>query len=97
MVSMSTRTSSPSAATIRRVASIPSRCGMRMSMTATSGLARARGVDRLQPVLGLGDDRHVGLGLDDLAQPAAHERLVVGEQDPDHGVPPASGSRARTA
>ena len=94
---MSTRTSSPSAATMRRVASMPSSCGMRMSTTATSGLAGAGGVDRLQAVGGLGDDGHVGLGLDDLAQASADERLVVGQQDPDHGAPPASGSRARTA
>ena len=32
-----------------------------------------------------------------LRRPAADERLVVGEQDADHGAAPASGSRARTA
>ena len=71
---------------------------MRMSSTATSGrLARAASIAS-QAVGGLGDDRHVGLGLDDLAQPAADERLVVGEQDADaHAPPPAIGSRARTA
>ena len=97
MVSTSTRTSSPSAAMMRRVASIPSRCGMRMSSTATSRLAGPRRVDRLQPVGRFGDHGHVGLGLDDLAQPSADQRLIVGQQDPDHGAPPASGSRARTA
>ena len=39
----------------------------------------------------------VGVGLEDLAQARADERLVVHQQDSDgHPVPP-TGSRARTA
>jgi hypothetical protein len=42
--------------------------------------------DRLGPVGSLGDHFDVGLVLEDQAQAAADQRLVVGEQDPDaHG------------
>ena len=68
---------------------------MRMSSTATSGFARAAASTASTPVGRLGDDAHVGLAVDDLAQAAAHERLVVGQQDAD--AHRASGSRARTA
>ena len=56
-----------------------------------------RALDGLAPVGCLGDDLDIGLGVEDEPEAAAHERLVVGEQDADHadaGVP--SGSRART-
>ena len=98
VVSISTRTLPPSAATIRRVASIPSRCGMRMSSTATSGrLARAAST-ACSPSAASATTVMSGSVVDDLAQAAADERLVVGEQDADaHAPPPAIGSRARTA
>ena len=48
-----------------------------------------------EPVARLGHHLHVGLGVDDLAQPTAHERLVVGQQDAD--AHRAIGSRACTA
>ena len=37
--------------------------------------------DRVLAVGRLADDRHLRLALEDLAQPDAHERLVVGDQD----------------
>ena len=62
----------------------------------------ARRRDRLLPVPGLGDDLHVGLGLDDHPEAAPDHRLVVGDQDPDHAPAthsgrPSSGRRARTS
>ena len=69
---------------------------MRMSISTTSG-ARLLGLgDRLAAVAGLADDLDVGLGLEDHAEPRAHQALVVGEQDADHRADP-SGSRARSA
>ncbi len=50
---------------------------------------------RLLAVLGLADDLEVGLALEDDAEAAADERLVVREQDPDHAGAPWSGMRAR--
>jgi hypothetical protein len=59
---------------------------------------RARGeFEGGAPVVGLADDLHVGLGLEDHAQPAAYERLVVGDQDADHEPVRSSGRRARSA
>ena len=51
------------------------------------GGAAAGERDRLDAVRGLADDLDVGLGLEDRAQPAAHHRLIVGEQHADgrHG------------
>ena len=39
-------------------------------------------LDGLDPVAGLGHDGQVGLGLEHHPQPAAHDGVVVGEQDP---------------
>ena len=64
-------------------------------MRMTSGDAR-RGVQRLGAVRGLTDDLDVVLGLEDHAEPRAHERLVVHDQDADHQAASSSGSRART-
>ena len=51
---------------------------------------RAQGlVDGLDAVGGLGDHLEIVLGLQDRSQPAAQERLVVGDQELDHG---SSGS-----
>ncbi|MCO5614894.1 hypothetical protein L7F22_069179 [Adiantum nelumboides] len=55
--------------------------------------------DGLCAVGGLGDDVQVGLRAEQRAEPGADERLVVGEQDPDHlsapGVVGRSGTWAR--
>ena len=40
-----------------------------------------RRLDGLGPVARLGDDRQVGLAVEDQAQAAADERVVVGQQD----------------
>ncbi len=93
MVSTSTRAGGSSAVT-RRVASMPSSPGMRMSISTTSGLQLACLLDRLAPVGGLADDVDVGLGAEDHPKPGADEALVVGEQNADHRAD--SGNRART-
>jgi hypothetical protein len=46
-------------------------------------------LDRLQAVLGLADDLHVLLRAEDGAQPGANEFLVVGDENPRAGIPPA--------
>jgi hypothetical protein len=46
-------------------------------------------------VAGLADHLDVGLGVQQRAKARPHQRLVVGEQDPDHRAP-AKGRRART-
>ena len=49
---------------------------------------RGRDAERLQrvaAVAGLAHDGHVGLGVDDEPEACAHERLVVDEEDADHG------------
>ena len=48
------------------------------------------------PVGRLADDFDVLLGVEDQAEAASHERLVVGDEDSDHSDD-SSGSRARTA
>ena len=42
--------------------------------------------DRLLAVAGLADHGHVRLAVEDLAQADPHERLVVGDQQPDHAT-----------
>ena len=71
-----------------RVAARPSIRGMRTSMSDEVGRAAAGQRDGLDAVGGLADDLDVGLGLEDRPQPAAHDRLVVGEQHADrrHGA-----------
>ena len=109
---MSTRgPASPSRAAIRRVASMPSISGMRMSMRTTSGVEPARAVDGLRAVGALAHDLHVLLGVEDHPEAGADQRLVVHEQHADahagtscgswSSSPPGTsgrvGSRARTA
>ena len=80
-------------ARIRRVASRPSICGIRMSMSTTSGRVDVGHGDRLDPVGGLADDLEVVGGLDEDAEARAHERLVVRDQDSDgHWAPPFGDS-----
>jgi hypothetical protein len=57
----------------------------------------ARAVERLAPVGGLGHHLDVPLRLEDQAEPAADERLVVDDQDPDHDRRGVVGIRAWTA
>jgi hypothetical protein len=52
--------------------------------------------DRLAAVGGLADHLEVGLGVQDHPEPGPHQRLVVGDQDPDHRWPLSSGRRAAT-
>ena len=66
------------------VAASPSSSGIRMSISTTSGFDERRLTDRLEAVLGLGDDLDVALGLQDHPEAGAHELLVVGDEDPDH-------------
>ena len=53
--------------------------------------------DRAMAVLRLGGDLDVVLGLEDHAQAAADQALVVGDQHPDHDGVRSSGRRARSA
>jgi hypothetical protein len=59
------------------------------------GRCAQRRLERLGAVRGLADHRDVVLALEDRPEPAPHQRLVVGEQDPDHGAA-STGRRART-
>ena len=74
----------------RRVASMPSITGMRMSISTTSGRVLAGQADRLGPVGGLGDDDDVASRLEHGPEPGAHHRLVVGDHDAA-ACPDASG------
>ena len=59
------------------------------------GLESLAAEHRLVAVLGLGDDLDLRLGLQHHPQAGSHERLVVGEQDPDrrHVAPPPRAGR----
>ena len=47
----------------------------------TSGRCGQRALDGLGAVTGLGDDLHVGLALEQQLEPAAHDAVVVGDQE----------------
>ena len=72
-----------------------------MSSRHTSAPRGAGGVDHLVAATDLRHDLEVGLEVEQRGQRATHERLVVGEQQPDHGratstrVPGAAGPTAR--
>ena len=68
---------------MRRVASRPSTSGIRTSISTTSGCSRSTSATASRAVAGLADHLEVGLGVEDHAEAAAHERLVVGEHDAD--------------
>ena len=55
--------------------------GIETSRIARSISSRSAELDGLGAVAGLGDDLEVGLGVEHHPQPAADERVVVGEQD----------------
>ena len=74
----------------RRVASMPSMPGMRMSISTTSGAVRLGRRDRLLAGAGLGDDLDRAGRLEHGLEAGAHHRLVVGDDDaqPAHDAPP---------
>ena len=87
VVSMSTRSAVPVVSRMRRVASSPSRFGIRMSIRTTSGAKLTHGLDRLQAVLGLADDLDVRLRLEDHLEPRPDQRLIVDDQDANAHAP----------
>ena len=84
----------PSRATMRRVASMPSMFGIRMSRRRTSG-CRSRTSRGPVPVFGLADDLDVGACVEDHPKAAADEGLVVGDRDADHRCSVVIGMSAR--
>ena len=95
MVRTSTRTAGL-AATMRRVASMPSVPGIRMSISTTSGGLRRAKSTASSPSPASPVTAQVVFGLDDHAEPAAQQRLVVGQQHGDaHAVPPAAAQGGR--
>ena len=84
VVRTSTRTPAVSgAAQIRRVASMPSSSGVRMSISTTCGRWLTGELHRRHTGAGLADRGEAGGGVDEDAEAAAQQRLVVGHQDPD--------------
>ena len=53
-------------------------------------------LDRLDSCRRFADDAQVVLGLQDQAQPGPHHRLVIDEQQPDHGTRASTGMLAWT-
>ncbi len=64
-----------------RAACSPVRRGIATSSTARSTSSRSAELHRLDAVGRLGDDAQVRLGVEHVAQPAADDRVVVGDQD----------------
>ena len=73
-----------SSTTMRRVASIPSTPGIRTSISTTSGWSSAASVAASAPSPASPTTSIPGSPREDQAEARADERLVVGEQDPDH-------------
>ena len=97
MVSTTTRTPlSDGSVVIRRVASMPSSLGMRMSINTTSGRWRTGHRHGLLTVFCLADQREVGGVLDHRPQSGADQRLVIGNADAHGHVDSANGKRAAT-
>ena len=65
---------------------MPFLSGIEMSSSTTSNSGRAHQRDRLAAGGGFAGDFHVGLVGDELLQARAHDRVVVGNEDPDHLV-----------
>ena len=85
------------ARSIRRVASMPSTCGMRTSISTTSGRARATSSTASRPSAASPTTAMSGLALQDHAEPGAHHRLVVDQDDADrHGGGVHREGRPRT-
>ena len=70
-------------------ASIPLRPGMTTSSSSTSGPSVARPFDRLVGVRCLADDFEIGLALEQLVEPGAHEGVVVADENANGIVTPA--------
>ena len=84
-----------SAAMIRRVASMPSSSGMRMSISTTVGSKRAAFWTASSPFVASATTDEVGLVGEQHAKARPDQRLVVGHEDADaHGPCPSSGNRA---
>ena len=66
---------------IARTPSTPPAIGMLTSMIDDVGRQRADPIQRLEPVVGLADDGHVELGVDEPGERLAEERLVVNQED----------------
>ena len=77
-------------ATTSRVAAMPSRTGMRMSMRTTSGAVRRVSLHRLAAVGGLPHDVEPPR-FEDQPQPGADQLLVVGDQHRRHAGTSTSG------
>ena len=85
------------AASTRRVASMPSSSGMRMSISTTSGFSRRAMSTACSAVDGLADHLDVVLGVEDHLEAGADERLVVGDHDAHAHALASSGSRGAAA
>ena len=68
----------------RRIASIPSMRGITRSISTTSGAQLLDQRQRLLAVGRLADHLDVVLQVEERPQPLAHDRVVVGDQHPDH-------------
>ena len=66
---------------------------MRMSISTMSGLSRPAAATASSPSPASPTTVKLGFGLEDLAQPDANERLVVGDENRRHRI----GSTTRTA
>ena len=83
-----------SAARMRRVASRPSSSGIRMSIRMTVGWKRAALATASSPLLASATTSMSGLPREQHAEPGAHHRLVVGDEDADaHRASRVSGRR----
>ena len=63
---------------------MPSCTGIRMSITTTSGRSRPACRTASAPSHASPTTSMSGSAFQDHAEPGAHQRLVVGQQDPDH-------------
>lgn len=95
MASTSTR-GAPAWTFRRRVASMPSSLGIRMSIKHHVRAQADRLRHRLGAVAGLVHDLYVLLGTEHGLQTVADQLMVVGQDHLDHGAS-STGSRARTA
>ena len=82
-------------AVIRRVASSPSMRGIRTSIRTTSGRWRRASSTASPPSAASPTTSMSGCAVEQRAEPRAHERLVVGEQDADHAARPRRRERQR--
>ena len=80
------------AATIRVVASMPSSTGICDVHQHDVGVALERELDALGAVAGLARDLEVGLGVEQRLHAAAHEHVVVDEDDPCPSIAHAAGT-----